>query len=197
MKMRNIPMKMLAAVLLAVSISANADTIDFSGVQGSNPSPLVLPEATITSAVGPVLVGPGAASQVDGFCFLPGGCDGDGEILFSSVVSNLSFDVDGWDSGDFVVIDAYNGPTLVGTLNATANGNLDFSGFGAITRLVFDDSSTSAGVGYSTFLFDSGAPPPPVSAAPVPTMSAYGLVVTMLGLFVVASRRLRKPANRR
>ncbi|MBP6725523.1 MAG: hypothetical protein KA137_11815 [Halioglobus sp.] len=196
--MRTIIVKILAAGLLAVSIGANAATIDFSGVQGSNPSPLVLPEATFTSAF-PILVGPGAASQADGFCFQPGSCAGDGEILFSTVVSNLSFDVDGWQTGDFVEIRAYNGPNLVGTLNATANSNLDFSSFGAITRLVFDDSSTASGVGYSTFLFDAGAAPPPTpgSAAPIPTMSAYGLVVTMLGLLLVASRRLRKTAGRR
>ncbi len=196
--MQTIIVKILAAGLLAVSMGANAATIDFSGVQGSNTSPLVLPEATITSTVN-ILVGPGAASQADGFCFQPGSCDGDGEILFSTVVSNLSFDIDGWDPGDFVEINAYNGPNLVGTLNATANGNLDFSGFGAITRLVFNDSSTGAGVGYSTFLFDAGAVPPPTpgSAAPIPTMSAYGLAVTMLGVLLVASRRLRKTAGRR
>jgi hypothetical protein len=193
---RNIIVKMLVVGLFAIATGANADTIDFSGVQGSNTSPLVLPGVTITSPF-TILVGPGAASQADGFCFLPGSCDGDGEMLFDSAVSNLTFDVDGWNPGDSVVISAFNGPNLLGALNATANGNLDFSGFGAITRLVFDDSSTGAGVGYSTFLFDSGATPPPASAAPVPTMSVYGLMATILGLFVVARGRLRKSAGRR
>jgi hypothetical protein len=148
------------ALSAAVSMPAGAVTIDFSGVQGSQPSPLVLPEATITNLTGTtVLVGPGAAGQTDGFCFLNGSnCDADGEMLFSSAVMNLSFDVDGWGTGDFVAISAFDGMTLLGTLNATANGNLDFSAFGTITKLSFDDSSSSAGVGYSTFLYDVAVP---------------------------------------
>jgi hypothetical protein len=35
------------------------------------------------------------------------------------------------------------------------------------------------------------------AATPIPTLSAYGLVLTMLGLLVVAGRRLRTPAKRR
>jgi len=35
------------------------------------------------------------------------------------------------------------------------------------------------------------APPPPSSGTPIPTMSAYGLVLTMLGLLLMASRRLK------
>jgi hypothetical protein len=39
-------------------------------------------------------------------------------------------------------------------------------------------------------------PPPPASATPVPTISAYGLVLTILGLLIVAGRRLRASAKR-
>ena len=39
------------------------------------------------------------------------------------------------------------------------------------------------------------APPPPGPAAPIPTMSAYGLGLTVLGVFVVAVRRLRTLAK--
>jgi hypothetical protein len=38
--------------------------------------------------------------------------------------------------------------------------------------------------------------PPAASAAAVPTMSAYGLILTMLGLLIVAGRRLRTSAKR-
>jgi hypothetical protein len=38
--------------------------------------------------------------------------------------------------------------------------------------------------------------PPAASAAAVPTMSAYGLILTMLGLLIVAGRRLRTFAKR-
>ncbi len=36
---------------------------------------------------------------------------------------------------------------------------------------------------------------PPVAATPVPTMSAYGVLLTILGMLLVASRRLRASAN--
>jgi hypothetical protein len=49
-----------------------------------------------------------------------------------------------------------------------------------------------------TVLLASTGPVGPVSAAaPIPTLSAYGLILTMLGLLVVAGRRLRTPAKRR
>jgi len=175
------------AVTVAMAAPTAAATIDFSGVQGSNGSPLVLPEATLTNLTGTtVLVGSGAAGQADGFCFLSNGCEADGEIVFSTPVTNLSFDVDGWGGGDFVAISAYNGVNLLGTLNATANGNLDFSGLGTITRLFFDDSSTAYGVGYSTFLFDLA------DSQPVPAPAALGLLG--LGLAGLGMARRRKAA---
>ena len=44
---------------------------------------------------------------------------------------------------------------------------------------------------------DDTPSPPPADATPVPTMSAYGLVLTMLGFLLVAGRRLRASAKRR
>lgn len=130
--------------------------IDFSGVQGNQGNSFLLPEATFTNTSGgDILVGSTAAGEADGFCFLGLGCQADGEMIFGAAVENLFFDIDGADVGDSVEISAFDGAnTLLGSVIATVNGQLDFSGFGAITRLVFDDSSTAAGVGYSTFTFD-------------------------------------------
>lgn len=179
--MHKIGLLTVATAMLALAGTSNAATIDFSAVQGINPSPLVLPEATITNLHGGIiLVGAGAAGQADGFCFLNAagfGCEADGEIVFSSAVQNLSFDVDGWEPGDFVEISAFDGATFLGSLTATTNGNLDFSGFGVITRLFFDDQSTAAGVGYSTFQFDV------VGSVPEPAMlGLFGLGLVGLGL---------------
>jgi hypothetical protein len=172
-------------VLGAAAFTAQAATIDFSGSQGFNGNPLVLPNATINNlSGGTVLAGTGASSQADGFCFLrAGSCESDGEITFSSAVTNLTFDVDGADAGDSVMISAFNGVTLLGSISATMNGLLDFSGFGSITRLFFDDSSTSAGVGYSTFSFDTST-----NGVPAPgTMPLIGLGIA--GLAWVRRRR--------
>ena len=43
----------------------------------------------------------------------------------------------------------------------------------------------------------TGSVRPVLATTPVPTMSAYGLILTILGLFVVASRRLRASAKHR
>ena len=63
--------------------------------------------------------------------------------------------------------------------------------------------SLDLATGQLTEVFDTGqdlvaftsAPPvpaaPPASTTPVPTISAYGLVLTMLGLLLIAGRRLR------
>jgi hypothetical protein len=51
-----------------------------------------------------------------------------------------------------------------------------------------------------TCVSDPGPPPPPGAppggATQIPTLSAYGLVLTALGLLLVAARRLRKSAKR-
>jgi len=140
------------------TMGAQATGLDFSTVQGSNTATVAVPGsgggtgATINHAAsGTILVGPGSAGQVDGFCFLGFGCQADGELVFDAAISNLTFDIDGASSGDSVEISAYNGASLLGSLTFTANGLADFSGYGNITRLFFDDSSTAAGVGYSTF----------------------------------------------
>jgi hypothetical protein len=158
----------VAAALVAAAPSlAGAATLDFSGVQGLQASPLVLSNATLTNlTAAQIIVGPGAAGEADGFCFIAAGsCEADGEILFSSAVTNLTFDIDGADFGDNVEISAFNGATLVGSQVFTTNAMVDFSAFGAITRLLFDDSSTAAGFGYSTFSFNQGEVVVPAPAA--------------------------------
>jgi hypothetical protein len=172
----------VAAVVSAASLPSYAATLDFTGLPFSNTNPLVLSNATLTNLTGgSIFVGAGAAGFADGFCFAGAGCAADGKILFSNAVTNLGFDVDGWESGDSVSITAFNGALAVGTILSEANEHLDFSSFGAITSLMFDDSSTSAGVGYSTFAFDAGG-----NNVPEPG----SLALALLGL--VAAVRCRK-----
>ena len=171
-----------AAVALVVGgiQPAAAATLDFTGLAGNQGASLSLSNATINAFDGgTVLVGVGAANQADGFCFLSSGCETDGEILFDNPISNLSFDVDVASAGDNVEISAFNGGALLGSLTATSNGNLDFSGFGTLTRLFFDDSSTASGVGYSTFEFDDASATIPLPASLPLLLGGIGL----LGLF--------------
>ena len=88
-----------AALLSIGTLSAQAATLNFAGLPFSNPSPLVLSNATLTNLTGTtVFVGAGAAGAADGFCFasLSGSCEADGQILFTlGPVTNLNFDIDG------------------------------------------------------------------------------------------------------
>ena len=149
----------VGAVALALGLAgatpASATTLDFTGITDDQGTSLVLSNATINAVNGTVFVG--AAGESDGFCFfLSNVCIGNGEILFDNPISNLTFDIDGADRGDSVEITAFNGGSNLGSVIATTNGQLDFSSFGTLTSLFFDDNSTpnSAGVGYSTFQFD-------------------------------------------
>ena len=172
------------ALGLAGATPASAATLDFTGISGNQGASLVLSNATINVfGGGNVLVGIGAAGESDGFCFLDVRCTADGEILFDNPISNLTFDVDGANTGDSVEITAFNGGNDLGSLTATANGQLDFSGFGTLTRLFFDDSSTGGGVGYSTFQFDEQQQ----MAIPVP--ASLPLILGGLGLLGLVGRR--------
>ncbi len=170
-----------SALAAAASFPAQAATLDFSGLPFSNGNPLVLSNATLTNLTGTIIyVGSGAAGQPDGFCFQGSGCEADGEIIFSTPVANLSFDTDGWNSGDTVTITAYSGSTMLGALIASSDTTLDFSSFGSISRLFFDDSSTGAGFGYSTFNFTTG------SSVPEPGS------LTLVGLALAGAAALRR-----
>ena len=101
-----------------------------------------------------------------------------------NLVSNLTFDIDLAQSGDSVEISAYNGASLLASLTFTVNGLADFSSYGNITRLFFDDSSSAFGVGYSTFTYDAGE-----AAVPVP--AALPLLAAGIGALGIAGYRRR------
>lgn len=183
---------LITAATLATLISGGASAATLSvgslpvGYYGNTVANV--PEATLTSFGDDFYFG-GAYGDPGSFCAISGGsCQADLQIAFSSVVSNLLFDVGGWQTGDHVLLSIFGvADSLLGTVSIDSNiTGLDLSSFGSITRLYFDDSSTAAGVGYANFSFDQGGVEVPEPAG----VALFGLGVALLGL----SRRSKAKA---
>lgn len=162
----------IAACAAALTTGAQAATLDFVGFGAGGYSPsIVVSGATVTNASGgSILVGASAAGQANGFCSLTvvgNGCEADTGITFGSVVSSLSFWLDGSDSGDVLSLSIYGiADAFLGTLGFTTPDQLiDLSAFGSITRLAFDDTSSGFGYGYSRFEFVETTAPVPLPAS--------------------------------
>ncbi|NRA28752.1 MAG: hypothetical protein HRU11_00705 [Parvularculaceae bacterium] len=175
-----------SAAALFLGATASAAQLDFvafgSGTYGNS---ITVDGATITNTSGGnIIVGTGAAGVANGFCSLGRGCAADTEIVFDSAISNLTYYIDGAQTGDVVDVSYYdaNGVLLGQTFFANVDAFIDVSGLSGITRIVFDDqNSTASGVGYSRFNFDVAVD----RAIPVPAAAPLMLA----GLALIARRR--------
>ena len=177
----------LAGVALSLSAAASADTLDFSSLsQGSQgTTALVLSNATITSYGQDLFVG--AAGIGKEICALNyGNCQADMRISFNYAISGLTFVTSGWQSGDLITVSAYDGATLLGSVDHATNGLVDLSAYSHVTSIYMDDQSTAAGVAYDHFNFNIAAVPEP---------ETYAMLLAGLGLMgTVARRRKAKQA---
>jgi len=155
----------IAVLVLTGALAANvadAATLDFQslGFGNQGTSVLVLANATVTSAEGDLFVG--AGSIPNSVCALStnplvGTCESDIDIVFNSLVSNLTLQTGGFNPGDSVSFFAYdNSAVLLGSvLGVSSNTTVDLTAFAGIRRLFIDDSSTGAGFSYGNFDFTS------------------------------------------
>jgi len=178
-----------AALVVGVSAPAGfAASLDFgafaSGAQGS--TVLNMGNATVTGFGSDLFVyRPGDFGEFPnwgGICSLRGDCEHDLEIAFTGAVENLTFQSRFHQAGDQATVFAYNGLTLLGSVLVNSDADLDFSGFGAITRLFFDDNSSAAGYGWGEFVFDE------VNQVPLPASTL--LLITGLA-FLFTRRRVK------
>jgi hypothetical protein len=163
-----------ALVALSMGSQSQAAIVDFTGRPpgDSGAASIVEDGVNFTSNGGRIFV---YAPSSSGF-FNQGGvcslnpiafnCQVDLTVTFPGLVNNLVFEAAGFDLGDFVFVQAFNGATAVGSLNIASDGTYGF-GATALTSLFFDDSSTGAGFAFGDFSYDrvSTAVPEPGSLA--------------------------------
>ncbi|MEH6401970.1 MAG: hypothetical protein V7750_01265 [Sneathiella sp.] len=165
-----------AVLVLGISAPALADTLDFTqaplGYTGSNI--LELSNATLTSDGKEFYVGPpGQYDEVNNLGAIcsndsRNSCAFDMEIAFTGMVENLSFASFVVGKGDKAEVSAYNGDTFLGMIAIKSNTILDFSSYGYITSLFFDDKTKKHGqngIVYGDFSFESVGS---ISAVPLP-----------------------------
>ena len=178
-----------AFLALGFGTASHGATLDFNepGVTGIVGSTVInLSNAVLTSDGADFFIGFGfGETNGNGIACgaaADGSCEADWAIDFSTAATNLMFSSFATASGDFVQVMAYLSGGLLGSVDVATDTLIDFSGFGAIDRLVFDDSSTAAGIGFGDFSFD-------VATATVPLPATLPLVLFGLGALAVARRR--------
>jgi len=190
--------KLTSFLMLALGVSAPVlgNTLDFTqaplGYTGSNI--LELSNATLTTEGREFYVGsPGQYDEdnnLGAICSNDGrsSCAFDMEIAFTGIVENLSFSSFVVGRGDKAKVSAYNGNTLLGRIAVTSNTILDFSSYGFITSLFFEDKTKrhgSQGIVYGDFSFDAVGS---VSAVPLPpSVLLFG--AALMGLLFLRWKR--------
>lgn len=122
-------------------------------------------------------------------------------LLFEADHTELGIAILGANQGDVVFQFFDRAGVSVGTATVTttvSDSNFTLTSDGAAFAGVTMTNDDGAGITFDDIRLGAGDPPGPPAepAKPIPTMSAYGLVLTMLGLLLVAGRRLRASAKR-
>ena len=188
-------MALSAIILTASNGIASADTLNFTetGIVDGLTAPVVnLSNATLTSfdtfmfIGGPFSFGDSNGLGIACGAEPLGSCRADWKIDFASDVTNLFFESFAATGGDSVTVSAFLNGGLLSSILVTTNTLVDFSLFGAIDSLLFDDNnSTDAGIGFGDFSFNS--------ASEVPLPAAMPLFILGLG-GLAGLARLRKKA---
>lgn len=181
---------MLCAATLCVSMEASAVLIDFQGLAAGTEVTNQYPEATFSSAGAqllitnqPIYVGTGGLFICTG---LGGGidCARDFVVVFTSPVSNVSFDSVGDDvgvGGSRGKVDVFVSGVLAATLDIIGDGTIfdtdpvDLTAFSNVTGIRIHDVIDAGGLGFDNFRFDVGTAPEPG------TLALLGIALAGLG----------------
>jgi len=170
-----------------LNVTAESFTVDVSGTvptgSVSDPTLLLFESNPLSTDPGWVIAG--------GFS--------DGTYSFSGSQTMTQFTTGNPSFGDYIYLrldpSLSSGDDLTGTITGTWGSDVfDPSAINSIDVYWGRISSQTGGMLVGTV---NESNPPPAPTTPVPTLSAYGLILTMLGFLIVASRRLRESAKRK
>lgn len=179
----------VAAALFVGTVSAHASTLDFAEMGSGNlhKNALTLAQATVYSGSDSLYVGAGGmGNSVCALSSKKWNCANDLYIGFAAPVTNLSFDVGGFQQGDKVRLSVFDAAgEFAGRLGLTRGGTFDLTKFSDISALFFDDRSKAGGVSYGNFSYEA--------IAPVPLPASLPLLLAGIGAIGFA-RKKRKSA---
>ncbi|MGH1459241.1 MAG: VPLPA-CTERM sorting domain-containing protein [Paracoccaceae bacterium] len=181
----------LPATLLSIGLlsaqSSHAAVLDFSSLStGSNVgASFAIPDAIVSPSEGTLYRYGGVTDKICSISATAFNCEADLEIDFIPDVYDVSVTFGTFNAGDYVDLMVYGaGGALLDTLAIVGNAVVDLSGYGLISSLFFDDSSTGAGYSYEAITYEV-AP-----AVPLPA----GLPLLLTGMAAFAGLRRSKRA---
>ena len=182
--------KIIFATIFALASNVNAGVIDIPSLASTytGGSTVSTSDVTITNTSGGS-IGFGSGASICGFDV--NYCIDNLEIEFNNLVSDVQFNVLGWDSTDDIIkariFDINN--SLIDEIDISSNGDYGFSSYDNIHVLAFDPQTSRTGVAFQNIAYTFA--PESVSVSEPATLSLILLGLTGISL----SRNRRKKVN--
>ncbi len=178
------------AAWVLLGLSAAASTVDFDAVPpGERSRPFQTQSVVVQSGAGSTLFiynsGDFGMPRLGGFCMLGSdfSCSGNGMLLFSDPVSQLSLRSRFVGRGDRATLRAWSGPTLVDEHTVTSDEIFSFKGEGITRMEITGRRSPSGGVAFSSVSFVKAEEPPAPSPVDAPlSLLSLGSALALLPL---------------
>jgi len=182
--------KIIFATIFALASNVNAGVIDIPSLAStySGGSSISTPDVTITNTSGGN-IGFGSGASICGFDVLY--CIDKLEIEFDNFVSDVAFNVLGWDSTDDTIkariFDINN--SLIDEIDISSNGGYGFSSYDNIHTLAFDPQASRTGVAFQNIRYTFA----PESVSEPATFSL--ILMGLVGISLSRNRRKKLISN--
>jgi len=170
--------KIALAIIFAMASNVNAGVIDVPALAANyaGGSAISTSDLTITNT-NDGDIGFGSGNSICGFNTSVNYCIDTLEIEFNNLVSDVEFNVLGWDSTDDIIkariFDINN--SLIDEIDISSNGGYGFSSYNNISLLTFDPQASRTGVSYQNITYTFAPEPVSVSEPATFSLILFGL----------------------